>query len=165
MNETAGTQVIFYQMKRQLSSKLTFLTKIILPAVCITMWTVITLTMFLGFGESRQPLPKFLFLGFSIGGTAILYFTVMKYKAVSIDDDFLYVSNYLKEISIPLSNIRDVTEIRRVRGHPVTIHLQIPSEFGSKITFTPKAKGFRFFSANPLVEELKELARLKGAKI
>ncbi len=146
-------------MKRELSSKLTVLTKIILPGSIILTMGIITLTMFLETGASDQPPPKFSLLGMEIFVVTALYLTVMKYKKVFLDDKFLYVSNYLKEIEIPLSNIGDVTEIVWIRGHPVTIHLKTPSDFGSKITFTPKSKGFRFFSANPLVEELKELAK------
>lgn len=96
-----------------------------------------------------------------IGGAAAFYFTTGKYKKVSVDDRFLYVSNFLKEIKIPLSEIGDITEIKWVRGHPVTIHLRNESEFGRKITFTPKLRGLRFFSSDPVVEELKEMAGIK----
>ena len=127
------------------------------------MWIMMTLAMFAGDDKSPVWL-KLWFVIVGIGVTAIFYFTVMKYMVVSIDDDFLYVSNYSKEISTPLSNIEKVTELVWVRGHPVTIHLKTASDFGSKIVFTPKAHGFRFFSANPLVAELNELARLKSAE-
>ena len=116
-------------------------------------------------GDDKSPFwSKLLFFGIGIGATAIFYFTVMKFMVVSVDDDFLYVSNYSKEISIPLSDIEKVTEVVRVRGHPVTIHLKTPSAFGSKIVFTPKSYGFRLFSANPLVAELNELAETKSAE-
>lgn len=90
-----------------------------------------------------------------------MYFTVMRYKKVSVDDSFLYVSNYRKEIKIPLSGIGDVTEIKWVRTRPVTIHLKTDSEFGRKIVFTPKMNGFRIFADNPIVAELKESAKNK----
>lgn len=147
-------------MRRKLSAGLTFLAKIIMPGLWIFAWSVITLMMFVGFDERTQP-PGFLFFAAGIGSIALLYFTVMKYMKVSTDDRFLYVSNYLKEIAIPLSNIADVTEIVWLRGHPVTIHLKTPSEFGSKITFMPKSQGFKFFQPHPVVGELKEMAKVK----
>lgn len=95
-------------------------------------------------------------------GTLAMYLTVMKYKKVAVDDRFLYVSNYRKEITIPLSNIGDVTEVKWVRTRPITIHLKTDSEFGRKIIFTPKWKGFSAFASNPIVAELKELGEFNS---
>ncbi len=147
-------------MKRELSSKLTILPKL-LAVFFICAMSIMTLVMFLELDRSDQPAPKFIFLFLTFGSMIIFYFTIFKYKRVWIDESFMYVSNHLKEIKIPLSHISDVTEIAYIRGHPITIHLTTPSEFGKKITFTPKANGFRFFSANPLVNELKGLAGMK----
>ena len=92
-------------------------------------------------------------------GIYVMYRTTMRYKKVSIDDEFLYVSNYRKEIKIPLSDISDVTEIKWIRTRPITIHLKTDSEFGRKIVFTPKMNGFRIFADNPIIAELKESAK------
>lgn len=135
--------------------------KVILPVFWITVWGIGIVAMFFA-GEGENAPPKFIFLLFWIMGIAFLYWTCMRLKAVSVDDDFLYVSNYIKEISIPLSNIHDVTENRWINVHPVTIHLKSPSEFGDKIVFMPKVRIFSFFSSHPVVAELKELARLKS---
>ena len=113
-------------------------------------------------GESKNAPPKFIFLLGWIIGIAFFYWACIRLKAVSVDDNFLYVSNYLKEITIPLSNIYDVTENRWLNIHPVTIHLKSPSEFGDKIIFMPKVRVFSFFSSHPVVAELKELARMKS---
>lgn len=86
----------------------------------------------------------------------------MRLKALSVDGRFLYVSNYVDEITIPLSQISDVTENRWVKGHPVTIHLKSPSEFGDKIVFLPIIEPFLFWGSHPVVSELKAMARLKG---
>lgn len=151
-------------MKKQLSSKLTILAKIILPGFWLFIIGLITLMAFLNLEtkSSSQPPPRFVFLSMFVSGAVIYYFTVSKFMAVAVDESFLYVSNFLKEISIPLSNIRDVTEIIWLKGNPVTIHLRTPSEFGSKITFIPKSKGFlKFFQSHPVVAELKETAKTK----
>ena len=148
-------------MKRELSAKLTILTKIILPGFWMLMMGIITLTLFFGVERSGQP-SKFMFVGLWLTGAAFFYFTVMKFQKVSVDADFLYVSNFIKEIKIPLSEIYDVTEIVWLRGHPVTIHLKKPSEFGLKITFMPKSQGFKFFKPHPVVPELKEMAKAKS---
>jgi hypothetical protein len=150
-------------MKRELSSKLTFVAKVVMPGLWILVWFVMTLTALVGVdGRTGPPPPLFFVMG--IGGTAILYFTVMRYMKVSVGESFLYVSNYLKEIKIPLSDIGDVTEIVWLRGHPVTIHLKRRSEFGSKITFMPHSQGLKFLSPHPVVGELKELAQRNDAE-
>ncbi len=146
--------------KRELSSKQTFLLKILLPVFFITTFTVMTLGMVFRF-RTVEFLPLFIMFPVMIMvGTAAMYFTVMRYKKVAVDDKSLYVSNYRKEITIPVSNIGDVTEIKWVRTRPITIHLKTDSEFGRKIVFTPKMNGFRIFASNPIVAELKALAKI-----
>lgn len=81
----------------------------------------------------------------------------LRLKVISIDDHNLYILNYTKEISVPLSEIRDVTQNRWLTGEMVTIHLESPSEFGCKIRFFPKSRFFSF-GEHPVVRELKALA-------
>jgi hypothetical protein len=57
-------------------------------------------------------------------------------KSVSINGDLLIVSNYFKEIRIPISSIDavsgpDISSLRRI-----TLRLKEPTEFGVKIVFT-----------------------------
>lgn len=118
--------------------------------------------MFVGGFEDQESPPKWLFLCLWVAGVAGIYWYCIPLKEVSVDDDFLYVSNYLKEISIPLSEIYDVTENVWINIHPVTIHLRSPSEFGNDIVFMPTHRFFAFFSSHPVVDELKELARSKN---
>lgn len=146
-------------MKRELSSKQTFLLKIILPImigiICILMLTMIAVNI-----RTNATLPLLIVTIFLAAGIYVMFRTTMRYKKVAVDDEFLYVSNYRKEIKIPLSNIADVTEIKWIRTRPITIHLKNDSEFGRKIVFTPKMNGFRVFADNPVIGELKALAKL-----
>jgi hypothetical protein len=148
-------------MKRKLSSLQTFLNKIVFPLIWIPVWGFGTVMMFFGSLEGRngEAPPKWFFLGAWVVGTAFIYWTCIRLKEVSVDDHFLYVSNYLKEIAIPLSDIYDVTENVWINLHPVTIHLRTPSEFGNKIVFMPTIRFFSFFSSHPVVKELKQLAQ------
>ena len=148
-------------MRRRLSSLQTFLNKIVFPAIWIPVWGFAALAMFFGRVEGPEPPLKWIFLVAWIVGCAVIYWTCIRLKEVSVDDNFLYVSNYLKEIAIPLSEIRDVTENKWINLHPVTIHLKSPTEFGDKIVFMPTVRYFAFFSSHPVVNELKELARTR----
>jgi hypothetical protein len=95
-----------------------------------------------------------------IAGTAFIYWSCVRLKKVSIDDQFLYVSNYLQEIAIPFSDIGDVTENIWLNSNPVTIHFKLPTEFGEQIVFMPKFRWIPSLSSHPVVAKLKELARI-----
>ncbi len=96
--------------------------------------------MFFGLFEGTDEPPKWAFLFAWAAGAAFIYWSCIRLKEVSVDENFLYVSNYMKEVSIPLSEIYDVTENVWLNIHPVTIHLKSPSEFGDKIIFMPKVR-------------------------
>jgi len=87
---------------------------------------------------------------------------------VRLDDKNIYVSNYLREISIPVTDIKDVKEVNWVNHRRVTIYLKSNSEFGQAIKFIPTAL-FAFWSEafsgsvdHPVVYELRRLAALEG---
>ena len=134
--------------------------KIILPAIWIPLFGFGVFMIFLG-GMNGGPSSKWELLLVWVAGSAFTYWSGAPLKEVSVDDNFLYVSNYFKEISIPLSEIYDVTENKWLNIHPVTIHLKSPSEFGGKIVFMPKVR-FAFFGSHPVVNQLKKLASSKS---
>ncbi len=92
-----------------------------------------------------------------------IYQRYARMKDVSVDEDFLYASDYLTEISIPLSEIDGVTQPAWGSNFQVTIHLKSPSAFGDKIIFIPANRVFSFYRPHPVVEELRELAATKNA--
>jgi hypothetical protein len=149
-------------MKRTLSSQQTVLMKFVFPAVWIPLFGSGTLSMFLGAFEGPDPPPRWIFLFAWVAGVGFIWWSCVRLKQVSVDDNLLYVSNYIKEIAIPLSEIYDVTENRWLNIHPVTIRLKSSSEFGDKIVFMPTVRFFALFGSHPVVSELKELARSKS---
>jgi len=152
-------------MRRTLSSLQTFLLKVIMPVIWIFVGGIQTISMvFDGVREPNAP-PAWFFLCLFVAGYGVIYWQGIRLKWVSVDGHYLYVSNYLKEISIPLSQVCDVTENRWLNSHPVTIHLRSSSDFGDKIVFMPKVRFFAFFSSHPVVNELKGLATSRGARL
>src|SRR5690348_12502056 len=146
-------------MRRRLSSLQTILVKIVLPGIWIPVWGFGVWAAFPSRVVTSDPAIKWVFLLVWLASSVGMYWTSMRLKDVSVDDNFLYVSNYLKEIALPLSDIYDVTENRWLNTHPVTIHLKSPSEFGDKIVFMPKTRPFAFWSSHQVVKELKLLAQ------
>ncbi|MGA9997787.1 MAG: hypothetical protein WBP93_20395 [Pyrinomonadaceae bacterium] len=72
--------------------------------------------------------------------------SAFRLKRVSIDGEHLYVTNFLKGVVIPLSEIEAVTGGKWYRPF-LTIHLRHPTEFGKKIVFMPR---------HPIADELRE---------
>jgi len=99
-----------------------------------------------------------------IVGFSIWYVVAGRLLVVLVDDRFLYVSNYRKEIRIRLSDVSKVTENAFINIHPVTIQLSKRTDFGTRITFMPKIWRVFFFGSHPVVAELNELvARAKAS--
>ncbi|SRR5216683_3692533 len=88
----------------------------------------------------------------SFSAIIVLYFAIGTYKRVCISDGFIYVSNYLREIRLPLSAIERIDGPSKwVSIRTIVVTLYVPSVFGHQIRFTPK-----FLQAKEIVDELRE---------
>ena len=145
-----------------LSSRLTFITKAIFPGCWIVGFGAIT-----AFYWASRGLPAetgWLFLAAWTAGALSFWWWCIPLKRVRIDGGNLYVSNFRKEIVVPLTFIESVTENRWVNVHPVTVHFRGDTEFGRKISFMPKARVMFFWSSHPVVGELRRLAAATGSR-
>jgi hypothetical protein len=152
------------RMLRTLSSRQTFLMKMLFPAIWIAEFGIGTLGLWLGTMHGKGgALPpdaiKWQFLTAWIAGTAFILWVCAGLKRVRVDEKSLYLSNYFREITVPLNMIAEVTENRWINIHPVTVHFLTTTEFGQKITFMPTMRFFGLWSSHPVVAELKQLAR------
>ncbi len=160
-------------MRRTISSAQTFAMKVIFPTVWIGIFTAVTLVLFAAgdrfrdaAGNPPPPATKWLLLLATAGGSAFIYWFCIRLKRVALDESMLYISNYQREISVPLRDVEEVTENRWINIHPVTVRFFRETEFGSAIVFMPKARWFAFFSSHPIVKELRaavERARGSGS--
>jgi hypothetical protein len=82
-------------------------------------------------------------------------------KRVRRDATHLYISNFLREIAVPLNQIVDVTENSMSSFNPVTVHFRSATEFGQRIKFIPIVR-FLPGRPHPVVAELKRLAGIEG---
>ena len=154
--------------ERTLSSAWTFWTKFIFPAVWISAVGIGTVLLwsdgFVG-GDNASPpsQTKFVVLGVWILGTTFILWISAGLKRVRMDERQLHVSNYLREISVPFSEIIDVRQNRWINSRPITIYFRDATEFGGKATFIPKWRIQLFWRTDPVVSELKQLAGLAGS--
>jgi hypothetical protein len=114
-----------------------------------------------GFDGAKAPPPlemKWVFLLAWIAGSTMMWFLCARNKRVEIDDSFIYVSNYVREISVPLDQIETVSENRWMNPRQVAIRFHSDTGFGQTIQFIPKTRFFGFWSSHPVVAELRGLA-------
>ena len=153
---------------RTLSSGQTVLLKFLFPVFWIGGFGLGTIALWLAPSHARGgPSPvetKWVFLAAWILGTAFILWISVGLKRVRLDGDTLYISNYMREIGVPLGLVELVSENRWINVRPVTIQFRQPTEFGDKITFIPKARPFGPWNPNPIVAELQALAAATGGR-
>jgi hypothetical protein len=152
-------------MRRTISSAQTFFLKVVLPVLWIGVFVSSTVLLLVGIpglrGSTGNPAPtgtKWAMLIASVVGTVVIYWFCVRLKRVELDRRALYVSNYLKEVAIPLLDVGEITENRWVNTHPVTVHFRRDTGFGTSIVFMPKRRWFTFSAPHPIVAELRMAA-------
>lgn len=149
-------------MPQFLSARETFLMKWIFPVMWIGGFGLGTLLLFLKEHDATgKPLPEHIrwtFLFAWLLGSGFIWWGCGRLKRVKVDGTSLYISNYLREITVPLREIRTVSENRWINIHPVTIELCVETAFGHRIVFMPRTQPFLFFRSHPAVAELRRLA-------
>ncbi|MBN1532005.1 MAG: hypothetical protein JXA20_05025 [Spirochaetes bacterium] len=139
-------------MKRTVSSLFTFFYKLVLPIIVlggIGVGVVIFLV------QTAQPAQAVTVVAVMVMVAVMLYWLTMRLKRVAMDDQYLYISNYLREIRVRRDQIVKVTENRWINIHPVTVYFRSATEFGDRIVFMPTVRAFAFFSSHPIVAELR----------
>ena len=146
-------------MRRRISSLHTFSTKFVVPVVA----PVFVLFFFFVEASFGNVSPESVVFRIIVLASFFLYFYFISWqiKYVAIDSDNLYVSNYFREITVPIADIDHVTEFLLSEPRRITIQLRTPSEFGPKIVFLGTYRGFAFLSPHPIVDELQSLALRK----
>jgi hypothetical protein len=144
----------------QLSGRQTFYFKFIWPIVWFGLFGFGTAMMFLSPGRFRSPPPtwvKWQFVAFTLAGAAA-YARLLPLKRVRMDEKTLYVSNYLREIRVPLADVQEVTQRGWLNARWVTVVLWRESELGRRIMFLPETS-WRWWGATPKIEELRVAVR------
>ena len=147
-------------MRRTLSSPLTFFWKFVSTPLLAGCFILVLAVGWSGGWKHRDGTPV------SGGEIAIaiicqtatfawLVFLSARLKRVEVDDGTLYLSNYVTEIRVPLSEVIDVTESGTLKWFLVGIDLRNPTAFGQHIDFRPRLR-FYWSGLHPTVKELQE---------
>jgi hypothetical protein len=147
---------------RPLSSGATLVFKVAVPVGYFAYVGVLT---WLIYGRGHRPPPlvvTVLLLTVLLGAGAFILWICAPLKRVHLDGTMLLVSNFRREIRVPLASIARVWETRWINIHPVTIELRAPTEFGRRIVFMPRVSWFLRWRSHPVVTELRALAAGTG---
>lgn len=137
---------------QRLSTSSTYFYKIILPILYFTVFLGLSILM-LSFNIAFVGVLSFLIAATIFSLVFLRFFYGI--KKVSIDPQFLYVSNFKEEIKIPFSEIDAVTENVWILPRKITVRLNKPSSFGKRIDFLGYYQPFIFFKTHPAVEEIR----------
>jgi hypothetical protein len=152
-------------MARTLSSRWTFIQKWIFPIVWSVGFGFVTMQMFLhpetfvynGVRGGAGPAARIIFVGAWLVGTAMAVAFGWRLKRVRVDGSDLLVSNYLREIRVPLTSVRSV-EDQFIRIFPqVYVEFIAPTPMGRRISFLGR---WRLLHTTPPSAVRDELRRL-----
>ena len=154
-------------MTKLLSSFMTFFLKFIFTGILILTSLMLMSTLIIWPILSHQVifLPTVIFaLVFSSIALSWCYMVTIPLKKVSVDERNLYISNYFKEIAVPLSEIDRVEELNEFRAKLILIHLKSTTKFGQEIKFLPQTE-FRWrWKEHSVVGALKEMAKAQDQR-
>jgi hypothetical protein len=149
-------------MRRRISSAQTYFMKFFFPVLwnisCgigeLAFFGVIGIDWFKN-GPPIPPAMKWIGIAVWAYGNAMCFWINFRLKRVEIDDDNLYISNYVSEDEVPLRNVSDISESRLMNPRPITIRFHAQTEFGDRIVFLAKQRWLDFFwKQHPVVDEI-----------
>ena len=152
MNENDGQGA---NKARVISAGDTFVAKVVISSAFLFMAVVLValalrpLTSAHGLGISPLRIVERLAL---LGMAMWVVWSLVPLKRVALSETSLHVSNYLREIVVPLSDVNSVTEIEG-RAYRVVIEFKRRTRFGRRIRFSPI--GWTPPSPHPIVAELR----------
>lgn len=152
---------------RTISSAQTFLVKAVLPLLWTLGFGLATIRLWnLPFKEQHLTVSpeiiKFTLLGTWVLGIVSQFIYFIPAKRVRMDDHSLYISNYCREIIIPIKSLVEIREKswKLPNNFPVTLCFNPTTEFGNHISFLPRKHFSPIWNPNPDIAELRRLAGL-----
>ena len=107
-------------------------------------------------GFSANDLVLFFGFAFAVFGIIFVRFH-FPLKQVELEDQTLYVSNYLREIQVPLRDVESVKQGFWFTRAFVTIWLRTQTDLGRRIVFIPPRRWSASWDRDPVVGELRAM--------
>lgn len=123
---------------RRISTSMTLFLRLFIPVFWIVFFGALTIGLLV---TSKLPVAldnlyfKVGIVVFYMAGLVFLYFTFLQLKRVEIDEDFVYVTDYIKTYRYPFHNIASIHELNLFIFQLCTIKFKEKGSFGRKIHF------------------------------
>ncbi len=136
-------------MIKQLSSSLTLFWAVAVPTMWAAFFGVFTIAVFFVerdyYGFVSSGVLKILIPFVLFGGLALWYFTIMRFKRIDLDADFVYATNYIKTYRYPWHNIEHIKTKKGIFFNKGIITLKQGGQFGSQLPFLLSNRRWREF--------------------
>jgi hypothetical protein len=152
MNAVDGPQLI--------SSKMTIVYKFLLPPLWSSGFGIATIGLFSSVfhdagGDPPPPELKWIFLLVWFLGSVVWYRFCIPLKRVLMNGSDLIISNYVREVRVPLRRIRRVSEGRFQNPRSIRVFFDEDVGFGASVLFMPTQKFVWPWQEHPIAEELR----------
>jgi hypothetical protein len=121
-------------------------------------WVLLSLVGFVIFLTIWQMRWDNLIFVILLGPVMLWYVFVLHFslKEVSCDNEFIYISDFTKEVKVPWSQIDSVSSSYLSNDLRIRIYFTEKNDFGDKILFIPKWEPYSFFTTHPVIIELRK---------
>lgn len=143
----------------RVSTNLTLFFKFFIPIFWIVFVGAFTVALQftpMGYVSGISPTTfRLLLILFFAVGVVVLSFTLLRLKRVEISPDFVYVTNYFKNVRYPYHNIENISISRFFILTFVKIQLKVPGSFGKSFFFIASTERL-----NAVLQEFSSLSSL-----
>ena len=123
-----------------------------MPLLCLVLWVLVA--SFIDAATAKYEI----FLGVALLGTCLLFWHCSRLRKVILDRDTLVISNYSREVSVPLTSVSQVKGSRWSKTKDIIITFDHDIGFGDKIIFVPKTRWLWPWQEHPIAAEMRKLA-------
>lgn len=137
--------------KTQISSNATILLKFIVPSIFYLAFTFAIAGLITEGKYAGALSASFVLVIFGL----FIYMAFVRLKHVSIDDEYVFISNYFKTIKISFSELESVSDLSFGGNYqPIFIHFKKRTDFGYSIIFINTCTRYFNFSEQSITKEL-----------
>ena len=141
-------------MTKQLSSSLTLLWVVAVPTMWGAFFGIFAIAVFFSerdyYGFVSSGMLKVLIPLVLIGGLIMWFFTIMRFKRIDLDEDFVYATNYIKTYRYPWHNVQEITTKKGLFFNKGFIGLKQGGKFGVQLPFLLSNRRWREFVAEDI---------------
>ena len=137
---------------RVLSSRATPIYRVFTPLAWFVLWVLVA--SFLDAASARYEI----FLGVAVLGACLFFWHGSRLRKVILDRDTLIISNYSRDVSVPLTSISQVKGSRWAKTKDIIITFDHDIGFGDKVVFVPKTRWLWPWQEHPIAAEMRKLA-------